>query len=276
MDSRVEFNSDGIRLAGNFTMPDAVQRDRIPGVVVAHGFAGARYPALAAHLARLGYGVLSFDFRGYGQSAGDRGNVIPPDQVSDIRNAVSWLANRPEIDPNRVAVIGSSLGGSIAIMAAAQDTRIKVCVAGCPLGHGDSVLRSIYDTDAKFKAFMTRVGETKRRDERIPRFDIVFIPENLRTNLPPGTPMEFTADTVYGFLSLNPLDLIASIEPRPVFIIHAEDDHVVPVRDAYELKSRGGPHCDLQIIPTGDHFIFGAKPVIEQIGAWLTKKFPTT
>ena len=274
MDISVAVPSDGISLAGDFTTPDGAAKKPLPGVVVAHGFAGARYPALAAHLAGRGYGVLSFDFRGYGKSGGDRGNVVPQEQVSDIRNAVSWLEKRPEIDPNRIAVIGSSLGGSIAIMAAAKDQRIKACVAGCPLGHGDAAMRKLYDTEEKFQAFMKKVEDIKRKNGRLARFEIVFIPENLRNFLPAGTPMEFTADTVHGFLSLNPLDVIGDIAPRPVFIIHAEDDHVVPVADAHALKERGGSHCDLEVVPTGDHFIFGAKPIIESIGNWLVKKFP--
>src|SRR6185312_1321238 len=135
--------------------------------------------------------------------------------------AVSWLEKRPEIDPNRIAVIGSSLGGPIAIMAAAKDQRIKACVAGCPLGHGDAAMRKLYDTEEKFQAFMKMVEDIKRKNGRLARFEIVFIPENLRNFLPAGTPMEFTADTVHGFLSLNPLDVIGDIAPRPVFIIHA-------------------------------------------------------
>ena len=59
-----------------------------------------------------------------------------------------------------------------------------------------------------------------------------------------------------------------------MYIIHAADDHVVPVKDAYDLKARAGADCDLEIVPTGDHFIFGAKPIIEKIGGWLTRKFP--
>jgi uncharacterized protein len=274
MDRAVKFNSDGISLAGNFTRPDGGTKGRLPGLVVAHGFAGARYPALAEHLARLGYGVLSFDFRGYGKSDGVRGTVLPHEQVSDVSNAVSWLSSQSEIDPNRIAVIGSSLGGSIAIMAAAKDERIRALVSGCPLGRGDSALRSQYDTKEKLDAFMRKVEETKRRNGRLARFEIVFIPENLRGNLPPGTPMEFTADTVYGFLALNPLEVIASISPRPLYIIHAADDHVVPVKDAYELKERAGTGCDLEVVPKGDHFIFGAKPIIEKIGSWLKNKFP--
>lgn len=276
MERDVKFDSDGVALGGEFFTPDNRGTNRVPGVVLAHGFAGARYPAMASHLAQLGYGVLAFDFRGYGKSGGERGNVLPREQVSDIRNAVTWLQSAPEIDPDRIAVVGSSLGGSVAIMAAADDQRIKVCVAGCPLGHGDAALRKLYDTDEKFQAFMKKVDEKKRTGGRLARFEIVFIPENLRNFLPKGTPMEFTADTVRGFLSLNPLEVIGRIAPRPLFIIHATDDHVVPVEDAHALKARAGTSCDLDVIPTGDHFIFGAEGVIKRIGSWLVSKIPPT
>lgn len=273
MDTPVKIEVDGIPLAGILSIKDGTS-GRIPGIVLAHGFAGARYPKMAAHFAGLGYGVLALDFRGYGNSGGERGRVIPRELVSDVRGAVSWLASQPQIDADRMIVVGSSLGGSIAIMAAAEDPRIKVCVAGCPLGHGDSTLRNRYDTEEKLNRFMKTVEEKKRKNELIPRFDIVFIPENLRHALPPGTPMEFYADTVYGFLSLNPLEVIARIEQRPLLIIHAEDDHVVPVQDSRDLGKRAGKHCQLDIIPTGDHFIFTMPEVTEKIGQWLTRHMP--
>ena len=275
METAVHFDSDGIKLGGELSLPDGHGKERLPGIVLAHGFAGARYPKMAEHFANLGYGVLAFDFRGYGKSGGQRGTVLPREQVSDIKNAVTWLAARAEIDPGRICVVGSSLGGSIAIMAAAEDLRISVCVAGCPLGHGDSPLRNLYNTEEKFKQFMAKVAEKKRKNEHLQRFEIVLIPENLRGHLPPGTPMSFTADTVHGFLSLNPLEVIGKIAPRPLFIIHAEDDRVVPVKDALDLKARAGSNCELDLVTTGDHFIFGATPIIERIGSWLQKKLPT-
>ena len=270
MEVTVKFEVDGIPLAGTFYTKDGVS-GRIPGVVLAHGFAGARYPKMAAHFAGLGCGVLSLDFRGYGESGGERGRVIPSELVSDVSGSLSWLAEQPQIDPERLGVVGSSLGGSIAIMIAAEDDRIKVCVAGCPLGHGDSTLRKLYDTDEKFDRFMKTVEEKKKSGELIPRYEIVLIPENLRHALPPGTPMEFFADTVYGFLSLNPLETVSQIEPRPLLIIHAEDDHVVPVDDARDLGARAGKNCELDIIPTGDHFIFNMDEVTEKIGRWLER-----
>lgn len=273
METDVRFASDDVELAATFYSKDG-QTEKMPGIVLGHGFAGARYPKMSRHLAELGYGVLSIDFRGYGASGGARGLVQPRDQVNDFRNSVSYLAKRNDIDPDRIGIIGSSLGGSMAIMAAAEDPRIKVCVAGCPIGNGDSTLRKLYDSPEKFRKFLEYVEEKRAARQMIPRFEIVHIPEPLRGNLPKGTPMEFFAETVDGFLALNPKEVITSIAPRPVFIIHAKDDHVVPYQDAQELAAIAGNNCTLELIEWGDHFIFGMDDVIASIGGWLTEVFP--
>ncbi|MGE5533945.1 MAG: alpha/beta hydrolase [Acidobacteriota bacterium] len=273
METDVTFKSDSVELAATFYAKDGV-KGRMPGIVLGHGFAGARYPKMANYLANLGYGVLSIDFRGYGKSGGVRGRVVPREQVSDFKNSVSYLAQRSDIDPDRIGIIGSSLGGSIAVMAAADDPRMKVCVAGCPIYNGDVTLRILYNTQEKFDAFLKLVEEKRRRNETIPRFSIVNIPEPLRANLPKDTPMEFYADTVDGFLSLNPKEVVTRIAPRPVFVIHAKDDHVVPVKDAEELVKIAGSNCDLELLEKGDHFIFGLDPVIASIGNWLVEKLP--
>jgi fermentation-respiration switch protein FrsA (DUF1100 family) len=156
----------------------------------------------------------------------------------------------------------------------AQDPTIKICVAGCPISKGDTTMRMLYDTPEKYDAFMEAVKRKAKIGEKLHRFDIVLIPENLRGNLPPGTPMEFSTDTVYGFLSLNPKEVISKIAPRPTYIIHAKDDHVVPYQDAEELARAGGLNCELKLVESGDHFIFGKDDVIESIAGWLRQKFP--
>jgi fermentation-respiration switch protein FrsA (DUF1100 family) len=274
MEVAVKFeSSDGVPLAGVFYTKDGAT-SRMPGIVLSHGFAGARYPKMARHLASLGYGVLAFDFRGYGDSGGERGRVIPHEQAIDIKSAVTWLANSAQIDPARIGVVGSSLGGSVAIMAVAEDARVKVCVAGCPLGRGDSTFRLQYDTEDKYAAFMKTVEEKKKKNEKLHRFQIVHIPEPLRNFLPAGTPMEFSTDTVYGFLAMNPMEVVSRIAPRPLFIITATDDHVVPAEDSSALAARAGKNCDLELISKGDHFIFGMDSVIGSIGNWLSKHLP--
>ena len=98
--------------------------------LVLHG-AGSTRSAVLSHgvvLARHGYGVLMLDTRGHGRSEGramDFGWFGDP----DIHAAASFLARRADVDPERIGVVGLSMGGEQAIAAAGTDPRIKVAIA---------------------------------------------------------------------------------------------------------------------------------------------------
>ena len=273
MFQEVDFPSDGVKLSGLYS---ASSGERAAGIVLAHGFAGAQYPKLRDALADLGYAVLDFNFRSYGKSGGERGRVVPAEQVDDISAAIDWLSERLEVDPERIGVVGSSLGGSVAIIATARDPRIKVCVAGCPLANGDAVLRKQYPTSEAMESFFKKVEDARRSGTLIGRYEIVHIPEKLRGVLPPGTPMEFTAETVYGFRDMDPVDAAKHLGNRPLFLIHAVDDDVVPVEESRILAKIAGGNCELVELPEGNHFIFGMEPCIAQITGWLQRKLPAT
>src|SRR5271163_123939 len=66
-------------------------------------------------LNEFGYVTLRFDMRGCGKSEGEFGRVICLEQVEDTGNALSFLAKHPAVDPDRIAVIGSSFGGAVGI-----------------------------------------------------------------------------------------------------------------------------------------------------------------
>ena len=123
---RVTFPSNGLKLSGVLHAPAG--GDRRPAFLVLHGFGsnkdsgGSR--AVARLLADFGYATLCFDFRGCGESEGPRGRVICLEQVEDTRNALSFMAGRPEVDPERVGAIGMSFGAAVAIYAAGVDSRV--------------------------------------------------------------------------------------------------------------------------------------------------------
>ena len=64
-------------------------------------------------LDELGYVTLGFDMRGCGDSEGEFGRVICLEQVEDTRSALTFLQKHPAVDPDRIAVIGSSFGGAV-------------------------------------------------------------------------------------------------------------------------------------------------------------------
>src|SRR5690606_14413514 len=84
-----------------------------------------------------GYSILVFDYRGFGESEGERGWVRPAWQLEDIMNAVTYLTTRPDVDPNRIGAYGmGGTGGGNAILAAAHDPRLKVVAAQSVVADG--------------------------------------------------------------------------------------------------------------------------------------------
>jgi uncharacterized protein len=99
-------------------------------VALLHGAGSTRTAVLdhAAVLASRGYGVLLLDARGHGSSKG-HGNDFGWYGDRDVAAAVDFLARQPQVDPDRIGVVGLSMGGEEAIGAAGSDPRIRAVVA---------------------------------------------------------------------------------------------------------------------------------------------------
>ncbi len=108
---------DGIRL-GAWYFPGRGDARR-PAVLVCNGNAGDRSmrAELAVALNRLGLSVLLFDYRGYG---GNPGRPSEEGLAADARAAQAWLAAQPDVDPQRIAYFGESLGAAVAVGLAVQ------------------------------------------------------------------------------------------------------------------------------------------------------------
>ncbi len=122
----VEFETDdGVDIAGWFIPPS-----NGAAVVLRHGSGSTRSDVLAqaATISRGGYGVLLTDARGHGQSGG-RAMDFGWYGDADILAAVGFLTSQPQVDANRIGVVGMSMGGEEAIGAAAADRRIRAVVA---------------------------------------------------------------------------------------------------------------------------------------------------
>lgn len=128
----VVFRSGNERCAGDLYLPDgAHEQAPVAAVVMGHSVhmvKEALAPS-AAYLVRAGFAVLAVDYRTIGSSEGEpRGQVFPERYVDDIRNGISYLESRREVDAGRIGLWGHSLGATVAIQAAAIDRRVR-CVA---------------------------------------------------------------------------------------------------------------------------------------------------
>lgn len=282
MEQAVEFSSAGFTLRGVLHAPEGAAAR--PALVLCHGFGGscrgAGHPELARALAAAGYVVLRFDFRGCGQSEGERGSVIVAEEAEDLRAAIDFLSVQPMADKERIGVVGASLGGSVAIEVAAEDPRLKVCVANGAIGDGERRFRAQYPDAEKWKEFLSRLDEGKRikaqtgHSPMLYRFDIVYIPERDRAGLPPGAIMEFTAETAASLLASSPEKVVAKIAPRPLLLVHPREDGVVPVAETEALAAAAGPTCEKHIIEGHAHFGAGSPVVARIVLDFLERKLP--
>ena len=283
MENQISFESSGITMRGTLHTPAGPAPER-PGMILCHGFGGssngAGHPEMARTLERAGYVVLRFDFRGCGASDGERGRVICMEEVDDVRAAVGFLQAQAGVDKEQIGLIGASLGGSVALQAAATDTRIRVCAANGSIGNGERRFRYQYPDDAVWKKFLERLDEARRvrresgRTTMINRFDIVLIPEYLRSGMPPGASMDFPAETAISMLEFSPENVVKQIAPRPLLLIHPRSDDVVPSSESEHIAAAAGEPCELHFIDINDHFASG-DPGLQKITLdWLARYMP--
>lgn len=110
--------------------------ERPPVIVMAHGFAAIRALRLAAYAERFaesGFAVLVFDYRGWGDSAGEPRQVLDiGDQQDDWRAALAYARALDGVDGSRVAAWGSSFGAGHVLSIASEDHRLAAVVAQVP------------------------------------------------------------------------------------------------------------------------------------------------
>jgi dienelactone hydrolase len=149
--------SDGIRLHGEVFTPKATSiGKKLPAIVMAHGWGGvaAGLRDDAVDIARAGYLVLVFDYRGWGESASPvvlidqeathkpgeaapfsarvqplREYINPLEQAEDWFSALDWLVGEPQVDANRIGIRGSSYSGGHVVYVAAHDPRVNAVVS---------------------------------------------------------------------------------------------------------------------------------------------------
>lgn len=112
-------------LDATLSMPE-VATSPVPAVLMLHGFGsskdevGGMYAAEAAALAARGIASLRISFAGFGRSDGDTGSTTVDGQVADALAALGVLRDEEGVDGTRIGLLGFSLGGGVAILAAAQ------------------------------------------------------------------------------------------------------------------------------------------------------------
>ncbi len=165
----VEFRSlDGTSLAAFFYVPENGDGP-FPAIVLSHGFGAVKEMALddyAEIFCASGFACLIYDHRNTGASDGTpRGEIDPWQQISDMRDAITYAASRPEVDTDRIGIWGTSYSGGHCLVVAATDRRVKCVVSVVPTisGH-QNTLRSL--TTDGYAAFVREVNAERAARQR--------------------------------------------------------------------------------------------------------------
>src|SRR5712692_1662231 len=272
----VTFKSGDTFAAGWFFLPEhATSEARVPAVAMAHGLGAVKEMYLepfARRFAEAGIAALVFDYRSFGASGGEpRQRVFPRDQIEDYRNALTWLARRPEIDADRLGVWGSSLSGGHVLQVAAYDPRVKAVVSQVGAMDVARTLRATIGAEQFASLQQMAVQERIRHAEEGGE---VYIPSTglpgqgfalqsdqdsydfgheAKATIAPSWRNEVTLSSLGAVLEYAPARTIEMIAPRPLLMILAKDDAISPshlIRAAF--AQAGEPKHLLEI--EGGHY----------------------
>ena len=174
--SKVTFiNRYGITLAADLYAPKTIFGGKLPAIAVSGPFGAVKEQSsglYAQTLAERGFLTVAFDPSFTGESGGQPRSVASPDiNTEDFSAAVDYLATRPDVDAERIGIIGICGWGGFAINAAANDTRIKATVASTMYDISRCTANGYFDAadnaDARYKIrqeFNTQRTEDYRTD----------------------------------------------------------------------------------------------------------------
>lgn len=264
----IAFYSEGSRLSGYlYLADDGGDGKPKPAIVLAHGFTGVKeliLPDYAKRFAEQGWIALTFDYRGFGTSEGQRGRLLAPDQVADIRNAVTFARTRPEVDADRIGLWGTSYGCGLVVQAAALDDRVRAVVAQIGIADGRTSLTKNLG-DQQVAALQAAVEQDRRQRVQtgrgtyvdpfavIPDPEMKAVFEGSFAELP-HLKTQITLQFIEAHMEFSPISVVDRISPRALLIIAAEHDVICPADELKRMYDRAGDPKKFALMDGLTHF----------------------
>ena len=254
---------------------------------MSHGLSATKEMSIDQFAERFfqdGFAILLYDHRNFGASDGEPRQMINMwAQARDMRYAITWLANRSEIDAKRIAVFGSSMSSHEAILVGAVDQRVSAVIANVTGFDTDATRPDAKQLFTKIRdAFLDESGKSPADSKAKPQGPIAIVPEGgnqlpvfsrpnsegrdwfLRTGRKPGTRWEnrvLLQEVWRGSPNYDSGVCLEHIPPRPVLLVIATGDG--NVNNARAIRKRHPKSIELEVIK-GHHFITYEGPGFER------------
>jgi fermentation-respiration switch protein FrsA (DUF1100 family) len=295
----VRFRSGALTLSGHLRIPDAADTGADgprPAIVFTGPLSGVK-EQVTGHYARLlaeaGFVTLAFDHRNFGASEGEpRQHEDAAGKLADLTDALSFLAARPEIDPDRLGACGICLGGGYALRFAAFDPRVKAlaCVAG---GYNDpAAMRRAMGADG-YRAQLAHFASVAQRQHQTGQVEYLAAVSDDGTPAVMGgqEPFDYYGTersaspgwvnrlSVLSIRELITTDLAGGadyISPTPLLIVHGRTDAYCSPDGAAAVYERADEPKDLLWLDTTNHIDLYDQPryvtpAAERAVAWFER-----
>jgi dipeptidyl aminopeptidase/acylaminoacyl peptidase len=241
---------EGLDIVGEVFIPEGLSSQGYPALIISHGIPAREpdpqdrgYPCLAERFCQAGLLVAIFNFRGCGSSGG---NFEMGGWTRDLAAVIDYVAGLPGVDQERLALMGFSGGAAVSVYVGARDRRVSAVVAcSCP-----DVFEPFYDAVAT-EEFLKHARE------------IGIIRD-------PGYPPSLQS-WMEGFDQVAPIRWVADISPRPLLILHGEQDDLVKVEQAWRLYHQAREPKEIRIFQGAGHKLRIEEPAMEAALEWLKK-----
>jgi putative redox protein len=221
-------------------------------VVVCHGFTGSkegggRALTMAEELGRLGYSTFLFDFSGCGESEGHFSDISLSNHINDVKCAVDFCH---AFGFKSIITMGRSFGGAAVLCHGGTEKKVA----------GVSSWSAPADPSNHFSGYLN--GTAPHERDLVPltgQGGAVFVKKSFFDDLSRH----------------DVIDRVSLLSPRPLLVVHGEDDSVVPLAAAKIILAAAGEPKALKIIPGADHQYTGHyQEVWKTFFSWLRSHFP--
>lgn len=254
----VAFYSEGARISALWRTPDTPE-GRLRAIVQGPGWLGLKdarlYLRYHEALTAAGFGVLIFDYRGFGDSGGDPRLLSLQGQLRDLINAVTYLTTRDDVDDDAIGAFGTGgTGGGNAILLAGTDPRIRAVVSQVPIADGTDWLKRMR-SEQEWIAFLQSLDKDRRQrvvtgEGRLvdPREEIMVSTTERRSlavkaDVEERIPTTVSLAAADEILAYRPVEAAAQLTV-PLLVIGVENDAVTPTDHAVRLyEAARGPRA---------------------------------
>jgi alpha/beta superfamily hydrolase len=254
----------GVRLYGELYIPGTVPA---LALLICHGMdvQGFHFLKIYTKLARKacenGFVSLVFDFRGVGKSTGKFDYGFG--EQEDVKCALDYLASRSEVLPDKIFVVGHSLGGAVSLYALRGEARVKGLVLwSTPKNHTYNVRKFIKRTRGKLGLYGLQIFS---RVDKL--FDVskLFKLEVYGINLRPRYVRE-------KLMRLDECEAVSKLKDKPLLVVIGDADVIVGLDEAQEVYHSANEPKSILIIKGADHNYKGKEEeLIVKTVDWLKK-----